>query len=54
MANLYQCRGCGITLYGDYLESGETYNYVVGWELCSSCQAEEDNYDDDDDDDDDD
>ncbi|MDA3508094.1 hypothetical protein MJ004_15660 [Acinetobacter junii] len=50
MAYLYQCAGCYKTLYGDALPEGEHYNYIVNGELCSSCQAEQDNdyYDDDD------
>ena len=51
MANLYQCAECCTTLYGDALPEGEHYNYIVNGDLCSSCQANQDNhlYDDDDD-----
>lgn len=51
MANLYQCAECYTTLYGDALPEGEHYNYIVNGDLCSSCQANQDNhlYDDDDD-----
>ena len=50
MANLYQCAECYTTLYGDALPEGEHYNSIVTGELCSSCQAEQDDdfYDDDD------
>ncbi|MFW1852827.1 hypothetical protein ACG9XR_19980 [Acinetobacter guillouiae] len=50
MANLYQCAECYTTLYGDALPDGEHYNSIVTGELCSSCQAEQDDdfYDDDD------
>ncbi len=51
MPYLYQCANCYITLYGDSLAEGESYNFVISGELCSSCQADEDSYDDYDDDD---
>lgn len=51
MPYLYQCANCYTTLYGDSLAESESYNFVINGELCSSCQADEDNYDDYDDDD---
>lgn len=51
---LYQCARCATTLYSDALPEGESYTYIMNGELCSTCQAEQEQEDWDDGNDDDD
>lgn len=37
----YQCARCYCTLRADARDEGESYQWVVNGELCSSCQAKE-------------
>lgn len=47
MAYHYRCADCYCALYLEEVEEGEPVYSAVTGELCSSCEAEQDNDDDD-------
>jgi MinD superfamily P-loop ATPase len=49
--NIYynvQCARCAMTIRADALPEGKEYTWIMTGELCSGCQADEDDYYDDD------